>query len=225
MPLAALPWTADTVREASKRELVAFFQQECSPEFLKKNKLSGQEKAIVKVSKLPALVLVYKDVLRNPAAAMPRSKLAIADAMYAACCVGSGTVAHILMRKPDYDVTKAEIQAVLEDIRAGLDFAVAAAKHSICPSARCGGLLGIFRQGEFHAAGSAEQLFPREAPRHKRTFGPVRTALGFQLIQVRIFVALQSSSGFAYFPRTFKEENVEFTPDFCIFNQNSRKLS
>lgn len=61
-----LPWTADTVGEASKGELVTFMQANCSAEFLSKHNLNGQAKVITKKSKAPALQAAYTEVLADP---------------------------------------------------------------------------------------------------------------------------------------------------------------
>ena len=67
----ALPWTADTVGEASKGELLAFLQTNCSPEFLRKHRLTGQAKTIKKKQKAPALQSVYREVLNDPSVLVP----------------------------------------------------------------------------------------------------------------------------------------------------------
>ena len=65
-PSVEMPWTAESVGEASKGELVTFLQANCSAEFLSKHKLKGQAKAITKKAKAPALQIAYKEVLDDP---------------------------------------------------------------------------------------------------------------------------------------------------------------
>ena len=75
----ALPWTADTVGEASKGELLAFLQTNCSPEFLRKHRLTGQAKTIKKKQKAPALQSVYREVLDDPSVLVPAAAQAAGD--------------------------------------------------------------------------------------------------------------------------------------------------
>ena len=178
-----LPWTENTLQQATKRDLVVFFQSNASADFLTRHNLNGRQRAITKRAKLPALRAVYRDVLCDPLAELTRSKLAIRDAIFESCCKHSGTVAHILIRQPDYDAAKAKIEAVHAAIINGaIDFAAAARQHSICPSAQLDGLLGCFVQGRFENVHS-DVLFA-DPPSKVRVFGPIRTKYGFQIIQV-----------------------------------------
>lgn len=62
----ALPWTAETLGDASKGELVAFLQANCGEEFLSKHKLKGQAKAITKKAKAPGLHKAYLEMVADP---------------------------------------------------------------------------------------------------------------------------------------------------------------
>eukprot|EP01047_Picozoa_sp_COSAG01_P112999 COSAG01_NODE_41721_length_448_cov_0.673352_1_plen_96_part_00 len=59
-------WSAETLDEASKKELVQFLQAYATAEHLQKYKLKGQEKAIVKKAKLPALHAAYTEAMDQP---------------------------------------------------------------------------------------------------------------------------------------------------------------
>ena len=59
-------WSADTLEGASKKELVQFLQAYATAEHLQKYKLKGQEKAIVKKAKLPALHAAYTEAMDQP---------------------------------------------------------------------------------------------------------------------------------------------------------------
>ena len=107
-----LPWTEKTLQQATKRELVGFFQSNASADFLTRHNLNGRQRAITKRAKLPALRAAYRHVLCDPLAELTRSKLAIRDAIFESCCKHSGTIAHILIRQSDYDAAKAKIEAV-----------------------------------------------------------------------------------------------------------------
>lgn len=61
-----LPWSATNVSEASKGELLAFLQGNCSTDFLRKHKLTGQAKTVKKKKKAPELQSAYKEVLDDP---------------------------------------------------------------------------------------------------------------------------------------------------------------
>ncbi len=179
-----LPWTDSTLGLATKKELVEFFQANASNEFLSRHNLNGRRHAIAKRAKLSFLCEAYQEVLRDPLAILTRSKPAIAAAIFEACCVHSGNVAHILMRRPDYDATKTEIESLHAEItRGAIDFSEAARHHSICPSAQRGGLLGRFVQGRVESAHGDMPSVARP-PSKVRVFGPIRTKCGFQLIQV-----------------------------------------
>lgn len=179
-----LPWTESTLDQATKKQLVKFLQANASDDFLGRHSLNGRRDAIAKRAKLSSLCAAYREVLCDPLATLTRSKLAIAAAIFEACCVHSGAVAHIVMHRPDYDATKAEIQSLHAEITHGaIDFTEAARRHSICPSAQCGGLLGRFVQGRIESAQGDVPSFARP-PSKVRLFGPIRTKCGFQLVQV-----------------------------------------
>jgi FKBP-type peptidyl-prolyl cis-trans isomerase len=78
-PSVEMPWTADSVGEASKGELVTFLQANCSAEFLSKHKLKGQAKAITKKAKAPALQEAYKEVLDDPSVLVSKDTKAAED--------------------------------------------------------------------------------------------------------------------------------------------------
>lgn len=61
-----MPWTADNVGEASKRELVEFLQANCSAKFLSKHELNGLPQAITEKANVPTLQAIYKEVLDDP---------------------------------------------------------------------------------------------------------------------------------------------------------------
>jgi hypothetical protein len=61
-----MAWSEETLGDASKKELVQFLQKWCTAEFLKQHKLNGQEKAIVKKAKLPALRQAYTAAMTMP---------------------------------------------------------------------------------------------------------------------------------------------------------------
>eukprot|EP01043_Picozoa_sp_COSAG02_P018800 COSAG02_NODE_888_length_16167_cov_293.783234_10_plen_1677_part_00 len=61
-----LPWSAETVGDASKRELVTFMQTKCSAEFLSRHKLNGKVMAIAKSFKAAALQSAYIELLADP---------------------------------------------------------------------------------------------------------------------------------------------------------------
>lgn len=177
-----LPWTETTLEKATKRELVQFFKANASAEFLTRHKLNGQQRAIAKRAKLPVLCAAYRDVLRDPPATLTRSKLMIAGALFETCC-NTGTVAHILMRSSDYDASRAKIELLHAKICCGeTDFTEAARQHSICASARHGGLLGCFKRGRFESMLGDVTFSGRPSKVH--VFGPIRTKCGFQLIQI-----------------------------------------
>lgn len=67
------PWTNETIADASKKDIVVYLQANMAADedFLKKHKLKGQEKAIIKGSKIPALRKAYAEFLELVAAAAP----------------------------------------------------------------------------------------------------------------------------------------------------------
>ena len=61
-----MTWSEETLDQASKKELVQFLQKWATKEFLKHHKLAGQEKAITKKAKLPALREAYTLAMSQP---------------------------------------------------------------------------------------------------------------------------------------------------------------
>eukprot|EP01049_Picozoa_sp_SAG25_P012161 SAG25_NODE_1598_length_2699_cov_4.434231_1_plen_414_part_00 len=72
MEIEPPPWTNETVAEASKRDIVVYLRASMAsvPKFLEKHRLKGQEKAVVKGSRMPALKTAYADFLEMFAAMM-----------------------------------------------------------------------------------------------------------------------------------------------------------
>lgn len=184
--MSALPWTPETLAEASKKDLVVFLQTNATAEFLCKHKLQGQEKAIIKKSKLPVLHAVYMDAVDNIEDAMPslaaafRPTIPMDRPMTPMQKVGAAS--HILIRHADDADAKGSLNAIKKQIEAGADFAELAKEHSTCPSAKSGGDLGTFPHGQM-VKEFDEVVFD---PANKRdvVYGPVETKFGFHLIKI-----------------------------------------
>lgn len=69
--IAPPPWTNESIGDASKKDIVVYLQASMAhdEDWLKKHKLKGQEKSVVKGSKIPALKKAYAEFLEMVAAA------------------------------------------------------------------------------------------------------------------------------------------------------------
>eukprot|EP01048_Picozoa_sp_COSAG05_P012199 COSAG05_NODE_1204_length_5534_cov_6.479117_1_plen_796_part_00 len=73
MEIEPPPWTSDTIDQASKRDIVVYLRTNMAsvPKFLEKHRLKGQEKAVVKGSRMPALKEAYAEFREIFAAVSP----------------------------------------------------------------------------------------------------------------------------------------------------------
>ena len=76
--------------------------------------------------------------------------------------------------------TQEECQALIDEIKAGADFAEVASKHSGCPSKAQGGDLGQFGPGQM-VKEFDEVVFSAEVG---EVVGPVQTQFGYHIIEV-----------------------------------------
>lgn len=81
---------------------------------------------------------------------------------------------HILVR------TEAECQGLIDRIKNGEDFAALAAEYSQCPSARNGGALGEFSQGQM-VPEFDQAVFQGEVGTVQ---GPIKTQFGYHVLEV-----------------------------------------
>eukprot|EP01043_Picozoa_sp_COSAG02_P022763 COSAG02_NODE_1192_length_13974_cov_16.770378_10_plen_574_part_01 len=185
--MSALPWTAETLGEASKKELVVFLQANATAEFLSKHKLKGQEKAITKKSKMPALHAAYTEAVDNIESAMPSLAAAARpatpmDRPMTPMEQKVGAASHILIRHADDADAEGSLNAIRKQIEDGADFAELAKEHSTCPSAKSGGDLGTFPQGQMVKEFDSVVFDP--ANKKGVIYGPVKTKFGFHLIKI-----------------------------------------
>ncbi len=95
-------------------------------------------------------------------------------------------IEYILLAVDEYadetvrQATRERAKALVQELRAGADFAALAAEYSDHPSAQTGGLLGVFRQGEL--AAPLDQTFDMHVGEISE---PLPTATGFHIIKVR----------------------------------------
>ena len=183
--MSALPWTPETLGEASKKDLVVFLQTNATADFLSKHKLQGQEKAIVKKSNMPVLHAAYMDAVDNIEDAMPslaafRPTEPIDRPMTPMQKVGAAS--HILIRHADDADAKRLLNTIKKQIEAGADFAELAKEHSTCPSAKSGGDLGTFPPGQM--VKEFDEVVFDPANKKGEVYGPVETKFGFHLIKI-----------------------------------------
>jgi peptidyl-prolyl cis-trans isomerase C len=88
--------------------------------------------------------------------------------------MASARARHILV------ATKEQCENLKAQIEAGADFASVAKEHSLCPSKRQGGDLGVFGPGQM-VKEFDEVVFSGEVG---KVLGPVQTQFGFHLIEI-----------------------------------------
>ena len=73
MEIEPPPWTAETIDEVSKRDIVVYLRAHMAnaPNFLKKHRLNGKEQTVVKASRMPALKEAYSEFCSNFAPVSP----------------------------------------------------------------------------------------------------------------------------------------------------------
>ena len=76
--------------------------------------------------------------------------------------------------------TREQCEELKTRIEAGADFAAVAREHSLCPSKRQGGDLGVFGPGQM-VKEFDEAVFTGEVG---KVLGPVQTQFGFHLIEI-----------------------------------------
>lgn len=76
--------------------------------------------------------------------------------------------------------SEADCENLKKEIEGGLSFAVAAEKHSKCPSGKSGGDLGQFSPGQM-VKEFDEVVFSAEVG---KVHGPVQTQFGYHLIEI-----------------------------------------
>jgi peptidyl-prolyl cis-trans isomerase C len=184
--MSALPWTKESLGEASKKQLVTFLQANASADFLSKHKLKGQEKAITKKSKMPALHAAFTEALDNIETVMPSLAAAARPATpmdRPMTPMGKvGAASHILIRHADDEDAEGSLRAIKKQIEDGGDFLELAKQHSTCPSAKSGGDLGTFPQGQM--VKEFDQVVFDPANEKGVIYGPVKTKFGFHLIKI-----------------------------------------
>lgn len=184
--MSTIPWAKETLGEASKKELVVFLQANATAEFLSKHKLKGQEKAITKKSKMPALHAAYTEALDNIETAMPSLAAAVRPATPTdrpmTPMMKIGAASHILIRHADDADAEGSLTAIKKQIEDGADFAELAKEHSTCPSAKSGGDLGTFPQGQM--VKEFDQVVFDPANEKGVIYGPIKTKFGFHLIKI-----------------------------------------
>ena len=84
------------------------------------------------------------------------------------------TARHILVD------TEASCLKIKDELAAGADFAVLAAKHSNCPSGKQGGDLGQFEPGQM--VPEFDQVVFNE--KVGKVHGPVKTQFGYHLLEI-----------------------------------------
>eukprot|EP01048_Picozoa_sp_COSAG05_P015816 COSAG05_NODE_1953_length_3792_cov_3.706201_1_plen_1236_part_10 len=84
VPEYSLPWTAETVLQVPKEDLIQFFRNKCQPNFTRKHKLvGGKQKDVdkyVKKVKLPVLHKAYQEVLDDDSCLLERPLTASEEA-------------------------------------------------------------------------------------------------------------------------------------------------
>lgn len=86
------------------------------------------------------------------------------------------SASHILVR------SESEAKSIKTKLSKGADFAQLAKRHSTCPSAKKGGDLGEFKKGEM--VKQFDQAVFANGSEDKPFLGPIKTKLGYHLIQV-----------------------------------------
>ena len=183
----SLPWTKETLGDASKKELVVFLQANATEEFLSKHKLKGQEKAIVKKAKAPALHAAYNEAIAEMHSAMPALAASMRPMTPALAGPTIGAASHILIRHADTaevadlgDSVEAACAALKKQLDDGADFGDLAKLHSTCPSAKSGGDLGNFPQGRMVKEFDSVVFDPTNTK--NVVYGPVKTKVRTQAI-------------------------------------------
>ncbi len=84
------------------------------------------------------------------------------------------TARHILVD------SESKCQSLIDEIKAGADFAAVAQEHSSCPSKRDGGNLGTFGKGQM-VAEFETACFDGEIGQVQ---GPIKTQFGYHVVEV-----------------------------------------
>lgn len=84
------------------------------------------------------------------------------------------TARHILVE------SEAQCQTLIDEIKAGADFAAVAREHSSCPSKRDGGNLGTFGKGQM-VAEFETACFEGNVGEVQ---GPIKTQFGYHIVEV-----------------------------------------